>query len=84
MFAYIIYLFKVLNSVKHFINFVVRFFSDAFTMKIDEFIKFLEITRSKLSVTLNLFHKVVCEERHLMLGLHNLFKVDDMSDISND
>ncbi len=79
----IINLFEILDAVKHLINLVVRFFSDLLSMNIYILVKLLKIARGELSVALNLLHQVVGKKGHLVLGLHDLLHIDDMSDIAN-
>ena len=84
MLRYIIYLLEVFNTVEHLINLVVRFLRDGLAVDVNVLVKFLQVARGELSVSLDLLHQVIGEQGHLMLGLHDLLDIDNMGDIADD
>ena len=81
--GYIVDRFEVFDAVEHLADFIGRLFSDGLSMEVDVLVQLLKIPRSEFSIALDLSHQVVSEEGHLVLGLHDLLKVDDVGHISH-
>lgn len=79
----IIDLFEVLNPIEHLNNFVIGFLCNRFALMVDVLVKLLQITRCEFSIALDLLHKIVSKDGHLMLGLHDLLEINEVRNISN-
>ena len=79
----IVHRFEVFNAVEHLADFVRRLFSDGLPMEVDVFVQLLEVPGREFGIALDLSHQVVGEQGHLVLGLHDLLKVDYVGYISH-